>query len=77
LKILITTTYWKKSDGGGIKTYLVDLVQELERKGLNVEVIFEHGEDADNYKITEEELTAPFPVKILRAYLALNKAART
>jgi len=48
-------------------------VQELERKGLDVDVIFEHGEDADNYKITEEELKAPFPVKILRAYLALNK----
>jgi len=73
LKILITTTYWKKSDGGGIKTFLVNLAQELERTGLDVDVIFEHGEDADNYKITEEELKAPFPVKILRAYLALNK----
>ncbi len=73
MKILITTTYWKKSDGGGIKTYLVNLVQELKRKGLDVDVIFEHGEDADNYKIEEEELKAPFPVKILRAYLALNR----
>ena len=73
MKILITTTYWEKSDGGGIKTYLVNLVQELERKGLDVDVIFEHGEDADNYKITEEELKAPFPVKIMLAYLALNR----
>jgi glycosyltransferase involved in cell wall biosynthesis len=73
LKLLITTTYWRKSDGGGIKTYLVNLVQELERMGLDVDVIFEHGEDPDNYKIVEEELNAPFPLKILRAYLALKR----
>ncbi len=73
LKLLITTTYWKKSDGGGIKTYLVNLVQELERMGLDVNVVFEHGEDPDNYKIVKEELSAPFPLKIFRAYLALKR----
>lgn len=73
MKILITTTYWKKSDGGGIKTFLINLVQELERKGNKVDVIFAHGEDKNNYKISDSELNAPFPLKIWQAYLALKR----
>jgi glycosyltransferase involved in cell wall biosynthesis len=73
LKVLITTTYWKNSSGGGIKIYLANLVEELQEKGLNVDVIFANGEDQNNYKIKYNESNSAFPLKILQAYLTLRR----
>jgi glycosyltransferase involved in cell wall biosynthesis len=73
VKVLITTTYWKESSGGGIKIYLANLVEELQRKGLDVDVVFKEGEDQNNYKIKNSELNSPFPLKILQAYLTLRR----
>jgi glycosyltransferase involved in cell wall biosynthesis len=73
LKVLITTTYWKNSSGGGIKIYLANLVEELQKKGLKVDVIFANGEDQNNYKINTNELHSIFPLKILQAYLSLRR----
>ena len=33
MKIALITNYWKNSDGGGVKTYLVNLVDALQDKG--------------------------------------------
>jgi len=47
MKIALITDYWKNSDGGGIKTYLVNLVNALEDKDCNVAVIFRKGYDPE------------------------------
>jgi hypothetical protein len=38
MKTALITHYWKTSDGGGIKTYLVNLVGALRNKGADVSV---------------------------------------
>ena len=73
MKVLITTSYWKNSSGGGIKIYLANLVEGLQKKGLDVDVIFKNGEDQNNYKINDGELNSIFPLKILQAYLTLRR----
>ncbi len=49
MKIVIITNYWKNSNGGGIKTYVVNLVDALHDKGLLVNVIFRDGDDSIEY----------------------------
>ena len=49
MKVAIITNYWKNSQGGGVKTFLVNLVDTLKSKDVNVKVIFREGEDPDNY----------------------------
>lgn len=52
MKVTIVTNYWKESPGGGVKTYLVNLVDELQkRENIEVHVVFREGEDEENYKI--------------------------
>lgn len=64
---MITTTYWKGSQGGGIKTYLVNLAEELKTRGVEVDVIFREGSDPENHKV-DEESRSPLPVKVLSAF---------
>jgi len=45
VKVSLIANYWKNSDGGGIKTYLVSLVDTLTMRGVDVDVIFRDGED--------------------------------
>lgn len=40
MKIALITNYWKNSDGGGVKTFLVNLVDALKNKGVDVSVLF-------------------------------------
>lgn len=47
---LIITPYWKNSPGGGIKNYLINLVDKLEQKNIMTYVIFREGVDETNYK---------------------------
>ena len=49
MKITIITNYWKESDGGGVKTYLTNLVDEMENITPDVDVIFRLGFDPQNY----------------------------
>lgn len=52
MKVSVTTSFWKNSSGGGIKTYLTNLVDELKKRGnIEVSVVFNEGEDPENYKI--------------------------
>lgn len=55
-KIAIITVYWKNSDGGGIKTYLTNLVNGLESRGLYPHVLFKEGHDLDNFCINTNKL---------------------
>jgi len=49
MKIALITNYWKNSDGGGIKTYLVNLVDALQSRGADVSVLFRQGEDPEHF----------------------------
>ena len=49
MKTALITNYWKNSDGGGVKTYLVNLVDAMEKKGADVSVLFREGDDPENF----------------------------
>jgi len=48
MKIVIITNYWK-GDTGGIKTYLVNLVETLKEKKVNVCVFYREGDDTEEF----------------------------
>lgn len=48
---MIVTNYWKNSPGGGVRTYLLGLVDELKRSGIDVNVIFREGRDPESYEV--------------------------
>lgn len=49
VNIALITNYWKNSDGGGVKTYLVNLVDALQNKGADVSVLFREGDDPEHF----------------------------
>ena len=49
MKTALITNYWKNSDGGGVKTYLVNLVDALQDKGADVGVLFRQGDDPEHF----------------------------
>jgi hypothetical protein len=49
MKAALITNYWKNSDGGGIKTYVVNLVPALQNKGADVSVLFRQGDDPEQF----------------------------
>lgn len=49
MKTALITNYWKNSDGGGVKTYLVNLVDAMEKKGADVSVLFRWGDDPEHF----------------------------
>lgn len=48
VKTVLITNYWKNSNGGGVKTYVVNLVEALKNKGEEVNVIFRWGDDPEH-----------------------------
>lgn len=58
MRIAITAKYWKKSEGGGVRNYLISLVDEYSKNdNLEVSVIFREGEDYENYRIEGHKLS--------------------
>jgi glycosyltransferase involved in cell wall biosynthesis len=49
MKIALITHYWRSSNGGGIKTYLVNLFDALKNQGEDVSVLFRQGEDPNQF----------------------------
>ncbi|MDD5141900.1 glycosyltransferase family 4 protein [Methanoregula sp.] len=49
MKVALITNYWKNSDGGGIKTFLVNFVQTLKDVGTDVSVVFRDGYDPEQF----------------------------
>jgi len=49
MKTALITNYWKNSDGGGVKTYVVNLVDALQDKGADVSVLFREGDDPEHF----------------------------
>ena len=49
MRAALITNYWKNSDGGGVKTYLVNLVDALEKKSADVSVLFREGDDPEHF----------------------------
>lgn len=57
MKVTIITNYWKESDGGGVKTYLTNLFDELiKRDNIEVSVVFRQGWDYKNYHATGNKI---------------------
>jgi L-malate glycosyltransferase len=48
MKIAIITNYWKNS-GGGIETFLVNLVDAMQKKGVHINVLFRFGDDPEQF----------------------------
>lgn len=68
MKIVVITTFWKNSPGGGITTYLTNLVNEFRQRNLEVNTIFKFGIDPENYKVEGNKVFFS-----LKSYLLLNK----
>lgn len=45
MKVTIITHHWRESDGGGIRTYVVNMVDALRDRGADVRVLFRDGSD--------------------------------
>jgi len=60
MKIALITHYWKNSDGGGIKTYTVNLFDMLRKKGVCVKVLYRFGDDPEQFDGGRNKLTFPF-----------------
>ncbi|AKB63327.1 glycosyltransferase family 4 protein [Methanosarcina mazei] len=62
MKITVITNYWINSNGGGVKTYLTNLIDEFKKNSnLCIDVIFQEGEDNDNYHVLGNRVL--FPMK--------------
>jgi hypothetical protein len=60
VKIALITNYWKNSDGGGVKTYLVNLVGALQNQGPDVSVLFREGDDPEHFCGGRNKVTFSF-----------------
>ena len=49
MKIAVITNFWKNSEGGGIKAYVVNLVDTLNDGNDEVSVLFREGADGNNF----------------------------
>jgi glycosyltransferase involved in cell wall biosynthesis len=50
MNIALITNYWKNSNGGGVKNYVVNLVDALRSKGNDVNVLFREGDDPEQFQ---------------------------
>lgn len=57
MKVVIISDYWKNSQGGGILNYLINLVNHLNNKDIEVSVLFREGNDSKNLKIEGSKFT--------------------
>lgn len=77
MRISVITHYWKNSQGGGVKTYLVNLVDELKkREKFAVSVVFREGEDPENHKIDGKlsfSIKSFFVLKKIKPNLVLSQ----
>jgi glycosyltransferase involved in cell wall biosynthesis len=68
MKLAIITNYWKNSPGGGVRTYLTNLVNEFNNiDNLDVSVLFKIGEDNENYHIKANNIFF-----VLKSFLKLK-----
>jgi glycosyltransferase involved in cell wall biosynthesis len=49
MKVALICNYWKNSNGGGIKTYVVNLAEALKNKGIDINVLFREGKDPEQF----------------------------
>lgn len=57
MKVVHITNYWRKSNGGGLKTYVTNLVDALTRRGLDVNVCFREGDDPTQFHLIGDKIT--------------------
>jgi len=68
MKVTIISNYWKGSQGGGVKTYLVNFMDELKKRYIEVNIVFREGHDPENYRCTGSRFLFP-----LKAFVNLRK----
>lgn len=68
LRVAIITKYWKNSSGGGIKTYLINMVDHLEKQNIDVRVLFNQGFDTSQIKLSGSRFLFP-----IMAFCALRR----
>lgn len=77
MRIAVIANYWKNSPGGGVKTYLINLVEELKkRENFTVNIVFREGEDPENYKIDGKllfSIKSFFVLKKIKPNLVLSQ----
>jgi len=56
MRFLLITHYWKNSPGGGVRIYSENLVNELKKLGVSVDVIFEEGYDPEQIQMPQNKL---------------------
>jgi glycosyltransferase involved in cell wall biosynthesis len=56
IKVAIITNYWKNSDGGGIKVYLMNLVGAMTNKEADVSVLFREGYDPEQFCVRRNKI---------------------
>jgi glycosyltransferase involved in cell wall biosynthesis len=74
MKVALITHYWKNSHGGGIKTYVVNLVEALKNKGIDVNVLFQEGNDPEQFSGARQEGNDPEQFLGLRNKLGFSFA---
>jgi L-malate glycosyltransferase len=67
MKIVIITTFWKNSNGGGVTNYLTSLADEFKARNLDINVIFNSGLDSQNYHVQNNKV-----IFSLKSYFLLN-----
>jgi glycosyltransferase involved in cell wall biosynthesis len=66
--IALVSHYWRHSRGGGVLSYITNLVAELQKNAIVVKVVFKEGIDEGNYQIKGHRFL--FPIK---AFLVLKR----
>lgn len=57
MRIALITNYWKNSNGGGVKNYVINLVDALREKGNEVQVLFSEGNDPEQFQCKRNKLS--------------------
>lgn len=68
MNIVIVTHIWKGHGPGGTENYIINLVEALKKRGIKVRVVFNEGDDPENFKVGGSRFL--FPIK---AFLILRK----
>ena len=68
MNIAIVTHIWKGHGPGGTENYIINLVEALKKRGIKVRVVFNEGDDPENFKVGGSRFL--FPIK---AFLILRK----
>jgi len=56
MKVTMITHYWKNSPGGGVKNYVINLVDALKEEEVDINVLFREGVDPEHFHCGKNKL---------------------